>query len=172
MRLRVVLLLAAVTLECASNSSLRIPLSLGQNRGQVEAALENQNYCRDGSRKQSQSYLRCHVKGLELGESWFVIDYDKEQDVMRVRRMERFPTHQDATKRWNSLVAERSEELGEESPEAREAIAILDQAPAGAVLWKVWRRVGSGVLNAIYLVKPRTEMDPNVVEVLYGSKTR
>lgn len=171
MRLRVVLLLTTVLLGCASNSSLRIPLTPGQGRGLAEASLEKHNYCRDGSRKQSQSYLRCHTKGLEIGESWFVVDYDKEQGVTRVQRMERFPTHEDATKRWNSLVAERSEELGEESPEAREAIAILDEAPAGAVLWKVWRHT-TGDLNGIYLVKPKTEIDPNVIEVLYGSKTR
>ncbi len=171
MRLPITALLAVLLLGCSTPSTLRIPLALGQARGQAEASLEKQKYCRDGSRKQSQSYVRCHIKGLEMGESWIVVDYDKEQEVVRVQRMERFPSHKAATKRWNELVAKRAEEFGEESPEAREAMAKLSEAPAGAVLWKVWRR-DSEHLNAIYLVKPLADDDPNVVEVLRSGQTR
>ena len=160
-------LISMLLVGCGAGTDLRFPASLGKSRDVTEASLEQRKYCRHEPRRmQSQSYVRCKTKGFSLGESWLVVDYNDSQDVVRVRRMEHYATHEEATKRWNALVAERSEELGAESQEGRDIMAQLGEAPAGSVAWKVWRRGDAGNLSAIYLVKPDAADDPNVVEVL------
>jgi hypothetical protein len=160
-------LLPVVLLGCGAGGDLRFPVSLGKSRSATEGALEKQKFCRHEPREmQSQSYVHCKTKGFKVGESWLVVDYSEEQSVRRVRRMEHYPTHEEATKRWSALVNERSEELGAESAEARDAMARFGEAPVGAVAWKVWRKGSAGHILGLYLVKPEESDDPNVVEVL------
>ena len=160
-------LVSVLLIGCGAGADLRIPVSLGTSRDATEASLEKKKFCRHEPRRmQSQSYVRCKTKGFSIGESWLVLDYNEAQEVVRVRRLEHYSTHEEATERWHALVAERSEELGAESQEARDIMAKLGEAPAGAVVWKVWRRGDSGHLSAIYLVKPEAADDPNVVEIL------
>ncbi len=166
-------LLPLLVLGCGVGADLRFPVSLGKPRSVTETTLEKQKYCRHEARQmQSQSYVRCKTKGFAVGESWLVIDYSEEQLVVRVRRMEHYPTHEEATKRWNALAAERSKELGAESEEARDMMANMGEGPIGAVVWKVWRKGKSGNLLGLYLVKPEEADDPNVVEVLRRDENR
>ena len=160
-------LLPLVLMACGAGADLRFPVALGKTRSATEGTLENQQFCRHEPRQmQSQSYVRCKTKGFKVGESWLVVDYSEGQTVLRVRRMEHYPTHEAATKRWSALVAERSEELGVASEEARDVMAEFGEAPLGAVVWKVWRKGEAGHLLGLYLVKPDEQDDPNVVEVL------
>jgi hypothetical protein len=166
-------LLPLVMLGCGARGDLRFPVSLGKGRSAAESTLEKQKFCRHEPRQmQSQSYVRCRTKGFAVGEAWLVVDYSEEQKVVRVRRMEHYPTHAAATKRWNALVAERSEELGAESEAARDVMASMGEAPVGAVVWKVWRKGSSGHILGLYLVKPDEADDPNVVEVLRRDSAR
>ncbi len=157
----------SISAGCATGSTARFPLALGGERGVAEAALERQKLCRHEPKElQSQSYVRCKSKGFTIGESWLVVDYGRSDRVMRVRRLEHFPSHEGATKRWNELVGQRGEELGEESQAARDMLADLGEAPQGAVVWKAWQKSDTGYLHGIYLVKPEADDAPNVVEVL------
>jgi len=157
---------------CGGAARLAVPVPLEQDRVGAEASLTKQKFCRHETREQRiQSYVRCHSKGLEIGESWIVVDYDKADRVAKVQRMELYPTHEEATKRWNALVEERAKERGAESEQARAAMATLGEAPMGAVVWKVWRVSGSNQLDAIYLVKPTSKGAPNVVEIVRRSAT-
>ncbi len=154
-------------MSCGNSANLRLHAATGQSRAQAENALKGNHYCRLEPREQSkQSYVRCGVKGYELGESWVVVDYDELGSVTRVTRMEHFEDGDKATERWNALAQERGQSLGAESAQARSRLAALGEAPEGAVLWKAWQGTGLDELVGLYLVRPSDPKDPQVVEVL------
>lgn len=153
--------------SCGGGSNLRLGVVPGQSRAVAEDDLRSTKYCRHEAReKRTQSYVRCGVKGLELGESWIVIDYSPSGSVARVRRMEHYSDHKSATKRWSALIGERRAQLGEESQEARSRLADHGEAPLGAVAWKAWFSKGLDQVIGVYLVKPDDPREPQVVEVV------
>ncbi len=152
---------------CRSGSTLEFPLKLGTQREDAEELLVGKKLCRrESAELAKQSYVRCKTKGFTIGDSWLVVDYDRSGRVVRALRLEHYPKQSQATKRWNALVEARRETLGGESQDAREQLASLGEAPAGAVVWKAWRQGPAGHLLGVYLVKPEEEGKPNVVEVL------
>jgi hypothetical protein len=162
---RPIFVLLPLVLGCGSGGK-GIPLvEPGSGRSQAEANLKSENYCRDkGAYKRKQNYVRCGVVGFEVGERWVVVDYDKDDQVERVRRMEHYPDHKEATKRFNTLVELNNQRFGSQSEEARERLLALGETPGGAVLWMTWM-TPSGNLVGLYLVKPDDEKSPRIVEV-------
>lgn len=147
--------------------NLELPVRPGQTRELAEETLRSSNYCRlESVEKLQQSYVRCGIKGFEPGESWVVLDYDKTGPIKRVRRMEHFDSHKQATKRWSELEAARSKVFGAEDTEARGILASAGEAPVGARVWRVWASADGTRVRGLYLVKTEDPKAPRVVEVI------
>lgn len=158
---------ACLGIGCGGAATKELRVVPGHNRSQAESALRKSNYCRgDAATHKLQRYGRCGVKGFETGESWVAVDYNKQGEVVRARRMERFGSHREAVDRWSNLWEAKKEKLGKSSAQARTELGSMGETPEGAVTWKVWFSSNESHLIGLYLVKPSDPNSPQVIEVV------
>lgn len=156
---------------CAG-SARHAPLSVapGSDRAGVVSGLRGHDYCRpEGPERATETFVRCDRPGLAIGESWVVAEYDTDDRLVRMRRLERQPDQKTATERWNHLVEERTRALGPTSPDAKARLSELGETPDGATSWAAWYDEQGRVVIGVYLVRPPAERDPNVVELIRWS---
>jgi hypothetical protein len=148
-----------------TTSSGPLAVSLGTPRNQAIEALHRSDYCRpEGPPQEIENYARCDSPGLQLGESWVVARYNSDGALDRLTRYERQPDERRATERWEALLKAARDKFGVESKDARTRLAEVSEPPDGTVAWVAWFSRDASTINALYLVRPSTEQDPNVVE--------
>lgn len=149
----------------AATANGPLTVALGTPRDKTVSSLKGSDYCRrEGPPQVIENYPRCDSPGFQLGESWVVARYNKNGRLDRLTRYERQPDEKHATDRWGALVKAARREFGEESKEARIRLAEISEPPDGAVAWVAWFSPDASAITALYLVRPPTSSDPNVVE--------
>ncbi len=148
---------------CAGTSAeapLTIPLGLA--RADAERALAAHQYCpRAGEAAEREMvYPRCDRPAAEWGDSWVTAIYDGDQ-LVELRRWERYADDQRATQRWNQLVFDRAKSNAS-ADDADQALRTHGLQP-GTRAVKVFHGDG-GAIVGVYLLTPQEPDRANVLE--------
>ncbi|MCA9679270.1 MAG: hypothetical protein KC464_29840, partial [Myxococcales bacterium] len=156
----VVLVLLAACGGASADRPLDVPLGLTRDR--LIGELRRLEYCPGHEPPSAREvYEKCHVPGVEQGQSWVVAYFDGDRTV-RLDRFERYPTDALTSERFNQLVEKRSA-VAPPSEEARAAIAAQQELPAGTQTWVAFDG-GDGTLVGVYMLTPRPPENATILE--------
>jgi hypothetical protein len=146
-----------------------VTVSLGTPRDQVIQQLEARHrYCAKADQRRPAAgagvevYSRCDRPGAEWGESWISATYDNNQ-LVELKRYERFADDDRAIERWNQLVGERLK-ITTESPEATAALRGRALEP-GTRSMKAFK-VSADTVVGVYLLTPTPPEDASILEAI------
>jgi hypothetical protein len=139
-------------------------VSLGIPRDRATAELKKHSYCHktDGMAGKVELYPRCDRPGAEWGESWVSARFDGDQ-LIELRRYERFSDDARATERWNQLVGDRNAL----TPATDEAAAALREKllEPGTRTVRAFR-VGPETIVGVYLLTPTPPEQASILEAV------
>lgn len=159
------LVLPVVVVGCAG-SAAEGPLTVKLNipRDQAVSQLRGHSFCRKQGEPpaRTETYPRCDRPGTEWGESWVIARYEKEQ-LVELKRYERFTDENRAVERWNQLIADRAKQ----SPGAADVTATLKGRllEPGTKSMKAFR-VDASTVVGVYLLTPTPPEDASVLETV------
>jgi hypothetical protein len=153
---------------CAAEVYQRtLDMPVGADRERVASELRDLAYCREREPPQRQQrYARCAHPGLELGQSWVLVEFDRDGVWQAARRLERYATGNEALRRWNELTALRRVQSGDDSQDARRYVVGAGRLPEGATAWLSWYVQGGRAVASVYLMRDAPPGRPNVIEEL------
>ncbi|MGE3457601.1 MAG: hypothetical protein AB7O24_20975 [Kofleriaceae bacterium] len=141
-----------------------LTVKLGVGRDQAESALRANQYCREPAPPTKlESYPRCERTGSEWSDSWVTARYEGDQ-LVEVRRWERFPDDSRAVERWNQLIADRMK-LDPDAPDAVSELRRAGPLQAGTRSVKAFR-IDDATVVGIYLLTPSPPEDASVLEAI------
>jgi hypothetical protein len=142
-----------------------LTLKLGIPRDEAVQALRAHKYCHkeDGPPQKLETYPRCARAGTEWGESWVTARYEGNQ-LVELRRWERYAEDSVAVERWNQLVADRMK-LTPETPDALVALRARGPLEPGTRSVKAFR-IDPTTVVGVYLLSPAPPEDASVLEAI------
>ncbi len=163
-RVRFVIMLAMVSAvsACAAERA-RGPLiiPLGISVAETTRALRTFDFCAgDPGSTAERMFPRCDRPGLDRADAWVVARY-RGDELIGLRRFERWADPAAARARWDQLVA-RWSERSPPSSGAREQLINRRQMPSGVQAWVAFS--DGRQLVAIYLLAPTTATEPALLE--------
>jgi hypothetical protein len=145
---------AAATAEDPLTIGLAIP------RDVAETQLHAHQYCRTSIEPPAaqEVYPRCDRPGTEWGDSWVVARYVKDQ-LVELRRWERYADDNHAVERWNQLVSARSHDGTELTTDLRQ-LGLLEPGTRAVKAYQL----DAHTVAAVYLLQPSPPENANVLE--------
>ncbi len=151
-----------------------LSMKLGLSHDQTEQELRAHQFCLETSSstvkhtQQKQVYPRCKRAAAEHGEAWVVAIYDGDQ-LVELRRFERFGDDDRAIERWNELIAARMKQ----APASETALQkIKDKGLLQPGTRSVKAFEGEpGTIVGVYLLTPSPPENASVLEqVMYAER--
>ena len=151
-----------------------LTMQLGLSHDATESALRAHQFCLQESSstvkhtQQKQFYPRCARAEAEHGDAWVIALYEGDQ-LVELRRYERYGDDARAVERWNELIATRLKQ----APASEQA---LDKIKQRGLLQVGTRSVKAfdgepGTVVGVYLLTPYPPDNANVLEqVMYASE--
>ena len=164
MRLVLVSTVMALAGGCAgATAEAPLTVTLGQPRAAAESDLHAHQYCRktNDPPQRQEVYPRCDRPGTEWGDSWVAAVYEKDQ-LVELRRWERYSDDAHAVERWNQLVADRAK-LTPPSEEAAKALRDRGLLQVGTRTVKAFR-IDARTIVGVYLLTPSPPENATVLE--------
>ena len=160
------LVVGACASACASacaGVSAEAPLLIapGQSREATVAALQHHEFCRPKHPPAAlETYPRCDRPGSEDGDAWVQAEY-RDNQLIELRRFERYASPAVASNRWNQLVAAYAERAPI-TEAARAAYRAKRKLPAGVKRWVAvqWK----DAICAVSLLTPESDEAPALLE--------
>ena len=171
MKRAVVLGLGLGLLAACGAGSAEAPLTiqLGLTHAATETALHAHQFCREQGQINTdhEMFPRCERTASEVSSAWVTAVFDGDR-LVELRRWERFSDRDEATQRWNELLAARSR-VSQPSDEALAHLRERGLLPPGTRSVKAFRE-DPGVVIGVYLLTPTPPEQANVLEQISYEK--
>jgi hypothetical protein len=161
--MRLIPLVLSIAACGGAGAEAPLTMNLGLTHEATDKALHSHQYCHKPGEPEGrrQIYPRCERTGSEWGESWVTASFEGNQ-LVELRRWERYADDSQAVKRWNELIEARTK-TNAPSDEALQALREKGLLEAGTRAVKAFRG-DDAVVIGVYLLTPSPPEQANVLE--------
>lgn len=160
-----ILAVSTTALAACAGMTAEAPLTvaLGQQRAAAESDLHAHQYCRESNDppQRQEVYPRCDRPGTEWGDSWVAAVFEHDQ-LVELRRWERYSDDAHAVERWNQLVGDRSK-ITPPSEAAAQALRERGLLQPGTRTVRAFQ-VDDRTIVGVYLLTPSEPENATVLE--------
>lgn len=159
--------LCAVLAGCGgATSSAPLRVKLGIPRDQAISELRAAKFCftPDGPGRPVETFQRCDTPGSDHAEAWVVARYDNDQ-LVELRRYERFNDDARALERFNELVAARAELSPDAGDPGKAALRKDGALEPGTKMVKAFQ-ADADTMVGVYLLTPMPPDQASILEAV------